>query len=235
MDKTMKLRIIYGVIFLVALWMGITFLRRIMGGMDTRKAHSDSAHYEMMASLYKAAQRETGRIVFLGDDSTEPVDFREVLPSMSVLNRGIASDTTTGVLKRLDEVVSLKPTKLFILIGANDIGEGMTTKEIGENYRKIIAQIQEDTPSTRIYIQGLIPSRSRERPNAKVRELNRELQRIALEYNCAYLTLDPAFSDNGSLNWDYSLDGLHLTDAGVARWIDYLKPYIEESVEDELY
>lgn len=233
MDKTMKLRIIYGTIFLIAMWLGVTFLRRIMGGMDNRKTQNDAAHYETMANMYRAALRDTGRIVFLGDDSTEPLNFQKLTPSMSILNRGIAGDTTEGVLNRLGEVVSLKPSKLFILIGANDISGGLTTQAIADNIRKIIVQVKEDTPKTKIYLEGLLPSRSRERPDSKVRELNHQLEFIAMENECTYIDLFPAFTSGGRLNWDYSLDGLHLTDAGVTKWLEYLKPYLEENTEDE--
>ena len=229
----MKLRVIYGTIFLIALWMGVTFLRRIMGGMDTRKTQSDSAHYEMMANMYRAAPRYKGYVVFLGDDTTEGLNFQTLLPSMQVLNRGIASDTTAGVLNRIGEIVSLQPSKLFLLIGANDISEGLTTQTIADNVRKIIAEVKEYTPKTAIYIQGLIPSRSRERPNDKVRALNNELKFIAMENDCKYIDLNPLFMVNGKLNWDYSLDGLHLTNPAMAKWMEYLQPYFDEKIEDD--
>ncbi len=234
----MKLRIIYGTIFLIALWMGITFLRRIMGGMDNRRTQNDAAHYEMMSNMYKGAPRERGHIVFLGDDTTEALNFQKLLPSMFILNRGIASDTTEGVLNRLGEVVSLTPSKLFILIGANDIANGLSTQATADNIKKIVEQVKEDTPKTRIYLQGLLPSRTRERPDAKVRDLNHKLQFVAMEAECTYIDLFPAFTSGSRLNWDYSLDGLHLTDAGVAKWLEYLKPYLEEEItddEEELY
>ena len=152
---------------------------------------------------------------------------------MNLINRGIASDTTAGVLNRLDEVVSLLPSKLFILIGANDIANGMTTQAIADNIKKIVEQVKVDTPKTKIYLQGLLPSRSRERPDAKVRELNHQIEFIAMETECTYIDLFSAFTSGTRLNWDYSLDGLHLTDAGVTKWLDYLKPYLEEKIEDD--
>ncbi|MBQ3447361.1 MAG: hypothetical protein IJG37_06945, partial [Synergistaceae bacterium] len=79
------------------------------------------SYYEKKLGEFRAMTRRTGGIVFLGDSITDFLDFDEFLPSHHVINRGIAGDTTHGVLYRLGEVISLRPRKLFILIGTNDI------------------------------------------------------------------------------------------------------------------
>ena len=85
------------------------------------------AHYEEMVKMFDDMHEDSGGIVFLGDSITEFLNVDEFLPSYHIIKRGIAGDTTSGVLRRLGEVIALKPRKLFLLIGTNDIGIDLWT------------------------------------------------------------------------------------------------------------
>jgi len=63
------------------------------------------------------------------------------LNDSTVINRGIGGDITFDVLQRLDDVIKRKPSKLFILIGINDIGKDIPDAVIADNYRKIITRV----------------------------------------------------------------------------------------------
>lgn len=63
-------------------------------------------------------------IVFLGDSITEKIDWRELFSYPNIVNRGIGSDTITGVNNRIDSIVKLRPSKVFLMIGINDISLG---------------------------------------------------------------------------------------------------------------
>src|SRR5207244_10058498 len=56
-------------------------------------------------------------VVMLGDSITEGMDWRELFPDVRILNRGIAGDTSAGVLNRLDEVIARHPKMVFLMIG----------------------------------------------------------------------------------------------------------------------
>ena len=171
-----------------------------------------------------------GSIVFLGDSITDFVDFDEVLPSYHIVNRGIAGDTTSGVLRRLGEVISLRPRKLFLLIGTNDIGMDLWTAPIARNIREIVSRVQEKSPSTKIYLQAVFPTRhDRSRPNDLIQELNAEIAAIAQEKHCTFIDLYPLLLDSeGLLAEEYTVDGLHLSDSGNAKWMAYILPYLDE-------
>ena len=49
-------------------------------------------------------------VVMIGDSLTDGAEWREIFPDQKIVNRGIDSDTTDGVLARLDEIVSIKPS-----------------------------------------------------------------------------------------------------------------------------
>ena len=62
-----------------------------------------------------------GKIVFLGDSLIDFFPIQDFFPRVKIYNRGIAGDTTKDLLKRLDNVIELKPSKLFLQIGTNDL------------------------------------------------------------------------------------------------------------------
>ena len=133
-------------------------------------------------------------------------------------------------MRRLKEVISLKPCKLFLLIGTNDIGMDLWTEPIARNIREIVSRVQAKSPETRVYLQAVFPTRHiPSRPNSLIQELNAEIRRIADELHCTYIDLYPLLLDSeGMLAEEYTLDGLHLSDKAVAKWMAYVVPYLDE-------
>jgi len=185
------------------------------------------SYYSQKVGEFNAMTRQTGGIVFLGDSITDFLNFDEFLPAHHVINRGIAGDTTHGVLYRLGEVISLRPKKLFLLIGTNDIPYRLDT--LG-NIREIVLRLREGTPETKIYLQSIFPTRyMHDRPNPKITALNEGIKSIASEAGCEYLNIYPKFLDSdGKLADEYTTDGLHLSRAGYAVWMDFVAPYLDE-------
>ena len=187
-------------------------------------------YYAEKVKEFQAMPKTEGNIVFLGDSITDFVNFDEFLPSYHIINRGIAGDTTSGVLRRLGEVISLRPRKLFLLIGTNDIGNDVMPVPIARNIREIVSRVQAKSPETRIYFQGVFPTRRDfSRPNELIQELNAEIAAIAQEKHCTFVDLYPLLLDSeGMLAEEYTLDGLHLSNSGNAKWMAYVVPYLDE-------
>ena len=101
---------------------------------------------------------------------------------------------------------------------------------IARNIREIVSRVQEKSPSTRIYLQAVFPTRhDRSRPNALIQELNAEIKAIAQEKHCTFIDLYPLLLDaEGLLAEEYTLDGLHLSDSGNAKWMAHIVPYLDE-------
>src|SRR6201995_6012855 len=102
----------------------------------------------------------TGRVIFLGNSITEMGDWKKATGDTTVINRGIGGDITYGVLKRLKDVTDRKPSKLFILLGINDIGKDIPDAVIADNYLKIVKEIHAKCPGTKIYVQSVLPVNS---------------------------------------------------------------------------
>ena len=172
-----------------------------------------------------------GSIVFLGNSITEMGDWKKLTGDSTVINRGIGGDITFGVLKRLDEVLNRKPSKIFLLIGINDIGKDIPPTVIADNIKKIIRRIQTESPATKIILQNLIPVNptinhfpQHYDKQSKIVETNKLLIGVAKETNVPLVDLNKLFRDTkGNLQEKYTNDGLHINTAGYKIWIDHLK------------
>jgi len=214
-------------------------ISRIIGALTRLyKKQVDNAFLE----LSKVAK--PGGIVFVGDSITDFFRLNEFFHGIYVINRGIGGDTTDGVLKRLNEsVFALLPSKVFLLIGTNDIGENKSDEHIIRNIREIIDMIREKCPETQIYLQSIYPvSRVNDkkinkyivgrRTNERIRRINGELKKIAREKDIVYIDVFSHLTDeNGNLKLEYTVEGLHLTIEGYRVCADVLRPYVLDNVQ----
>lgn len=175
----------------------------------------------------------TGSIVFLGNSITQMADWKKLLNDSSVINRGIGGDITFGVLKRLDDIIVRRPSKIFILIGINDIGKDIPDAVIADNVKRIITRILQGSSSTKIYLQSILPLN----PDMKgfpqhydkqdhVINTNKLLKAAAESLKIDFVDLFPVFTDaKGRLNEKYSVEGLHLVPNGEGYkiWVDHLR------------
>ncbi|HEV7230321.1 MAG TPA: GDSL-type esterase/lipase family protein, partial [Bacteroidia bacterium] len=195
-----------------------------------------SEHWNDRYKEFRAEPRRKGRFVFMGNSLTELFDLR-ILGDSTILNRGITGDFSEGLLKRLDEVISLKPSKLFIEIGINDLVEHVPNKEICRNYRALIERVRRESPETRIYMQSLLPVRmkssiftSSEDVNETIKEQNESYKKLATEMNVTYINLYDNFVMNNEINPRLTWDGIHLVDEGYEIWKGLLSPFLKLNI-----
>lgn len=193
----------------------------------TRPFRSD--YYETKVSNYGILGTERADIVFVGDSHTDRCEWSELFHRCGIINRGIDGDTTDGVLKRLSGITSMKPRKIFLMIGAADFIIGRSVPLITANYKMIIARIRAETPETILYIQSVLPTVYRivPMPREQIRSLNREIKGMADNRHVVYIDLYNRMIDStGDLEPSYSIDGVHLTGRGYLVWRDALMPFM---------
>ena len=181
--------------------------------------------------VFKKQPVTKGGIIFLGNSITEMGNWAKLLNDTTALNRGIGGDITYGVLKRLDDIINRQPKKLFILLGINDIGKDIPDSVIAYNYFKIIKQVKERSPATKIYVQSILPLN----PTLKnfpqhydkgehIPRVNAMLKANAASMGYTYINLQPLFVDaQNRLDTKYTYEGLHLKPEAYVVWVDYLK------------
>lgn len=188
-------------------------------------------YYRDKTALFKEIPNSEKSIVFLGDSLTDYCQWNEFLQDPRIKNRGIAGDTTYGVLHRLDEIIAMKPDEIFLLIGTNDLGEGRSIGDIVIDYEEILKRCTEKLPGTKVYVQNIPPINlklsSYIESNEKIIALNQEIKKIAAHYNVKYLDLYSVLvGKNGELASDYTTDGLHFNSKGYERWKGMLIEYL---------
>ena len=147
-----------------------------------------------------------------------------------IVNRGIAGDMTGGLIMRLNEITQHQPTKIFLMIGVNDLSVH-SLDDILKNYESIVADILLKTPSTKLYLQSILPVNNQVRNSGKsnldIVFLNKKIENIATENGLVFLNLHPLFVDEeGELNSNLTQDGIHLDASGYLIWKKELQKYL---------
>ncbi|MCF3110561.1 GDSL-type esterase/lipase family protein [Niabella sp. CC-SYL272] len=186
--------------------------------------------YALKVDQFKAFPNSSKDIVFLGNSITAGVDWTELLQNPLARNRGISGDITFGVLERLHEVTEGKPQKVFILIGTNDISRNVPDAVILDNYKRIIRQIKQESPATKIYFQTVLPVNSDVPPKKNhygkdehIAAVNEGLKKLGREEGITVIDLHPHFLKDGKLDKTLTYDGLHLNINGYRLWAKILK------------
>lgn len=188
-------------------------------------------HYRQRVEHFKKEPVGSGKIVFMGENFTEGGNWRRLLKDSSVLNRGISGDKTYGVLQRLDEVIKHKPSRLFLLIGSNDLASNTPNGVIIENIFSIVGKVRTASPKTLIYVQGILPVNPTVKGFPKtygreqdILEINKQLSKYSDVLKYTYLDLHGALSDGkGLLDQRFTTNGLYLNAAGYVHWVEFLK------------
>ena len=191
----------------------------------------NAPHWIKLVSQYREQPNPEGEICFFGDSITFQGKWREWIGNDAVTNRGIGGDTAWGLMARLDEVTEGKPSKIFLLIGVNDLSwGGKTPQEDAAQVAKLLDTIKRETPATTIYLQSVLPifdGKVDKCSNAEIDEMNAELGKIAREKEVTWINLVPYFKDeNGQLKESYTREGLHLTEEAYRKWLEVIGDYL---------
>ena len=175
-------------------------------------------------------QQDQGAVVFLGDSITQGwgADFKGHFPGMKLANRGISGDTTRGMLLRLKEdVLSLQPKAIVLLLGTNDIEVGVPVDAIGRNFEKIFAAIKAHNPKVPVVLCRVFPSSAdKKRPVETIKAVNALYENIVRGDSQVTVVDTWALFANpeGNATGTWFPDLLHLNAEGYARWAAGIRP-----------
>ncbi|MFI5148508.1 MAG: GDSL-type esterase/lipase family protein [Bacteroidia bacterium] len=176
--------------------------------------------------------RIPGGTVFVGTSLTGFFHFH-LLRNEGYINRGLPGDFLHDMHLRMNEVLSLRPARIFLEGGVNDIMSTQLYDAIPWYMESMIIQIREQLPQTRIYIQSILPVichpsilMSNALFNRIIREKNEELRNLARRCHVIFVDLYPLFEKSGEMNPDLTVDGVHLTPYGYLIWEKALIPYL---------
>lgn len=139
-------------------------------------------------------------------------------------------------MKLEDAIAQIKPGKIFILLGTNDVALYGVEQTIA-NADTEISRMLEASPGAEIFIMSTTPKYSPAESNvdgalnnADIDALNVAMRQFVVEKGYNFMNIAPLFKDEtGGLAADYCSDkegmGIHFTSAAYDIWLDFLYSY----------
>ena len=188
-----------------------------------------------------------GQLLFTGSSLMEQFHVTEYCATAGVplvaYNRGIGGYTTDEFLAGVDAMLlDVKPSKVFINIGTNDIRPmedgGDWLERLVKNYRTILEIAREKLPETETVMLAYYPvNRShpmmRENPgfsirtNENVGRANAAVKALAEEFGHLFLDVSAGIRDEaGNLKLERTVDGVHMDAEAYRAVFEALRPYL---------
>lgn len=153
-------------------------------------------------------------IVFLGNSITNFGVWPEMFGADGkVLNRGISGNFSQEVLNHFDQIITGKPKAICLMIGINDNSAPAVIVPAVEKMLKIAQTV---SPSTKIYVQSILPSTVNGRASVPT-TINPQLETLCGTYaNAEYVDIYTAMNTAGVSNT--MDDNLHPKWKGYQIW-----------------
>ena len=205
---------------------------------------------EMKVERYREANKTArhGEVVFTGSSLMEMFPITKIIEekgiNVTVYNRGIGGFVTKELLEVLDVcVLDLKPRRLFINIGTNDLSNpGISIGEMIGTYDQIISRIEDSLPNIEIYFMAYYPINYdaasedmkeclRIRTNEKINLANAEVEKLAKRHSQRYIDVNANLKDElGRLKAEYTIEGMHIYEDGYRAIFEDVLKYVLEPV-----
>lgn len=197
---------------------------------------------------YREKNKEAvyGQVVFAGSSLMEMFPINKLLEEHGddtiIYNRGIGSYVTNELLQVTDVCITdLKPKKVFLNIGTNDLSNPqIPISQMIENYDRILCKIEEALPQAVIYLMAYYPvnyeaaaEEMKEclkiRTNEKIERANEEVKKLAQKHGQHYIDVNKNLKDEqGRLKAEYTIEGMHIKEEGYAAIYDDVMRYVKE-------
>jgi lysophospholipase L1-like esterase len=179
--------------------------------------------------------------LFLGDSITHRYDLNKYFSTLPVINSGVEANQTIDILNDMSSrIYQYNPSKIFIMIGTNDIGTEKSENDIVNNIENIIKKIKLNRKYAEIYLESIYPINDTDdnkinhsivepRTNDKIKEINNKLKKYCSLNKVTYIDMyDKLIDKDGNLKLEYTKEGLHMSDEGYKVITAVIKKYIKE-------
>ena len=195
-----------------------------------QRGHSMS-RYVLTSDNHRHFAPQADLVVF-GDSITEWAPWADIFRDISMVNRGLAGDTTAGMLRRIDTTLNVNPKLICFMAGINDLAQGYSVDQAFTNYVEIV-----DTwlkQGIKVVVQStLFVGESLQGLNTQVEELNSLLKSYCHENGVQFLDVNEVLAPNGVLLDDFSCDDLHLNAKAYQQWSSLLVPVVHQSLSSD--
>lgn len=180
---------------------------------------------------FQATPTEPGQIVFAGNSITNMHAWFEAFGShQDVIGRGNSGGMATEILEHLESYIDSKPSKLFLMIGTNDISSGTAYAKTARDIQTICKRVRLESPETEVYIQTILPRSANAKPDFEL--CNDILRQFVADLNDSKVHLVDLsevmapMGDNAKRNTWTCWDGLHPRSIGYSAWCHYIQDLV---------
>lgn len=181
-----------------------------------------SSYYYELLSIQERQDLQVvpGSTIMIGDSITQGLIYPRFV------NYGIGSDTTYGVLNRIEKYKSLNEAKnIILMIGVNDL-KRRSDVEILKNYEEIINH----TPKDKLIVFSILPvgeeveSKNFRMSNTRIKNINQGIAELCRKNSIRFIDMTDSYLDK-NVFLDPRLhvgDGIHLNQTGYDIWVKHL-------------
>ncbi len=233
-NKSYKVKLIIKIVFFIVFILLILFIF-----IDFY--YFDHYYKGSINNIYDIKVESNDNFIFVGDSITERYPIEELYDGLPVVNSGVGGYTTDDVLRTLDEkVYKYNPTKVFLLIGINDLKQEKSVDDIFNNIIKIVSKISKNRPTAKIYVESIYPVNNSDdervnptsvehRSNKDINKINNRLKEYYKNTDVTYIDINSNLLDKKNmLKLKYTEDGVHLTSLGYIKVTKILLPYLND-------
>ena len=202
---------------------------------------------EMKIQRYREENKTVvyGQTVFAGSSLMEMFPINKLTAehndSTIIYNRGVGGFVTRELLDVIDIcVIDLKPSRVFINIGTNDLSDSsIPIATVMNNYDKIITTLENALPKVEIYLMAYYPVNYEAadenmkkclkiRNNEKITAANAEVKKLAERHGQKYIDINRNLKDKqGRLKAEYTIEGMHINEDGYRAIYDDIMSYVK--------
>lgn len=209
--------------FMIYMNGGDRFIKAQWRAMTSDKSFSE--YYLTKTSIFKESPAAPVDKAFVGDSLTDYGAFGEYFPDERVINRGVYDDTSELVLNRIGEVAGREPKEAYLMVGINDIIKGVKPETYEKNLRGIVEAF--DPGTTELTLFSILPVNHDLVGNSvkdeEINRFNEIIRQVAEDHGAKFVDLHPHFlDDNGQLDKQYTVDGVHLNGKGYNVWLEQI-------------
>jgi lysophospholipase L1-like esterase len=158
-------------------------------------------------------RRTAAHIIMVGDSYVAHFP-QDKLP---IVFSGRENETTASLLTRIADVADEQPKKIVLEVGYNDLKAGASLDSVQRNYVALIHTIREHSPTTRIYLQDILPGKHGDAVNGAVYRFNTGLPALAEAEKVTYQPISDLLAPRGFTS-AYEMEGNGLSDHAYFMW-----------------
>lgn len=178
--------------------------------------------------------------LFVGDFYFNQYDIESSFIQTKFVNNNKDDNTTSDILENINtNIYQYNPSDVFILLGINDLDQGILSSEINDNIKKIIEGIKENRSGAKIHVLSLLPINDSDDEiinkgyisnlnNKEISDTNTLIEKTCELEKVDYIDVYKELVDeSGILNIKYTTNGLYLNDVGYQMMTDVLNEYVK--------